>query len=52
VVTLDGSAEVKGPLAGLVATGANIVVDRMAKSFTEKLRIRCDELDPAGNGEA
>jgi carbon monoxide dehydrogenase subunit G len=43
-VNLDGSAEVKGPLAGVVSTGASLVVDRMAKSFTRELAKTCDEI--------
>ncbi|WP_210602554.1 CoxG family protein [Brevibacterium oceani] len=47
-VTLDGSAEVKGPLAGLVSTGASLVVDRMAKSFTRELAAKCDAISAVG----
>ncbi len=47
VVTLNGSGEVKGTLAGLVTTGASHVVDRMAKSFTTRLIAACAEFDPA-----
>lgn len=52
LVTLDGEAEVKGSLAGLITTGASLVVDRMAKSFTQKLITTCDELDPADRRDA
>lgn len=46
-VVLAGGAEVKGALAGLISTGAALVVDRMAKSFTTKLISTCDELAAA-----
>lgn len=44
MVTLDGGAEVKGALAGLVSTGATLVVARMAKSFGQKLIATCDAI--------
>lgn len=53
IVTLDGSADVKGPLAGLVTTGASLVVSRMARSFTAKLITTCNEIAGAGvNGSS
>lgn len=44
-VTLEGGAEVTGALAGLISTGATIVVTRMVKSFTNNLVLRCAELE-------
>ncbi len=47
IVTLDGGADVKGALGGLITTGASFVVDRMAKSFATELIAACAALDSA-----
>lgn len=44
-VTVAGGAEVTGALAGLVSTGASIVVARMVKSFTKNLALKCAEVE-------
>ncbi|MGW3614990.1 SRPBCC domain-containing protein [Micromonospora sp. NPDC005163] len=46
-VVLDGVVELNGQLAALVTTGAAVVVDRMTRSFTEKLTATCAERDPS-----
>lgn len=46
-VVLDGVIELNGQLASLVTTGAAVVVDRMTRTFTEKLTATCAERDPA-----
>ncbi|UDY23932.1 hypothetical protein LH076_01130 [Nocardioides sp. Kera G14] len=49
-VALDGVIELNGQLASLVTTGAAVVVDRMTRTFSEKLEATCAERDPATAG--
>jgi carbon monoxide dehydrogenase subunit G len=41
IVVIDGENEISGKLAGLVESGAKIVVKRMAAEFSERLAARC-----------
>ncbi len=45
-VVLDGVIELNGQLASLVTTGAAVVVERMTRTFSEKLTATCAERDP------
>jgi uncharacterized protein len=47
IVVINGENEISGKLAGLVESGAKIVVKRMAAEFSERLAARC-----AGAGAA
>ncbi len=47
-VVIDGIIELNGQLAGLVTTGAAVVVDRMTRQFAAQLAVACAERDPAG----
>jgi hypothetical protein len=40
-VTVDGEAEISGKLAGVIESGASIVVHRMAGEFADNLARRC-----------
>jgi carbon monoxide dehydrogenase subunit G len=40
-VTIDGEAEISGKLAGMIESGASIVVKRMAGEFAGNLAERC-----------
>ena len=51
-IVLDGVIELNGQLAALVTTGAAVVVDRMTRTFTEKLTATCAERDPATRAAA
>jgi carbon monoxide dehydrogenase subunit G len=42
-VTVDGTVEVSGRLAGLIEGGANIVVKRMSADFAQRLAARCSQ---------
>ncbi|MGH8938530.1 MAG: SRPBCC domain-containing protein, partial [Actinomycetes bacterium] len=46
-VVIDGDVDITGQLASLITTGANVVVDRMTRSFAEELTQACAEQDPA-----
>lgn len=46
-VVLDGVVELNGQLAALVTTGATVVVDRMTRSFAERLSATCAARDPS-----
>lgn len=45
-VRITGENEIAGKLAGLVESGAKIVVRRMASDFAEKLAARCNQTNP------
>jgi carbon monoxide dehydrogenase subunit G len=47
-VLLKGENEIAGKLAGLVESGAKIVVKRMTASFAQKLAARCAEITQGG----
>jgi carbon monoxide dehydrogenase subunit G len=47
-VVIDGVIELNGQLAGLVTTGAAVVVDRMTRQFAAQLAVACAERDPEG----
>lgn len=47
-VLLKGENEIAGKLAGLVESGAKIVVKRMTADFSEKLAARCTEISQGG----
>ena len=40
-VAIDGEVEISGKLAGLIESGASIVVNRMSNEFADKLARRC-----------
>lgn len=41
-VTIDGKVEISGRLAGMIESGASIVVNRMSSEFADSLTRRCD----------
>lgn len=45
-VLVEGENEISGKLAGIVESGAKIVVKRMAADFAEKLSARCATMKP------
>lgn len=45
-VLIDGENEISGKLAGLVESGAKIVIKRMAAEFSERLAARCGGSSP------
>jgi carbon monoxide dehydrogenase subunit G len=46
-VAIDGGAEISGKLAGLIETGAPIVVGRMSSEFADNLANRCADVASA-----
>jgi hypothetical protein len=40
-VAIDGEVEISGKLAGMIESGASIVVGRMSREFAENLAKRC-----------
>ena len=47
-VTVDGNVEISGKLAGMIESGAPIVVKRMSSEFAESLARRCAGATAAG----
>ena len=46
-VVIDGQVDITGQLAGLITTGATVVVDRMTRQFAAELTATCALRDPA-----
>jgi carbon monoxide dehydrogenase subunit G len=50
-VTIDGGAEISGRLAGVIESGAPIVVGRMSSEFANNLAKRCATLAGAASAQ-
>jgi len=49
-VAIDGEVEISGKLAGLIESGASIVVSRMSSEFADSLAKRCASVTAAATG--
>ena len=52
-IVIDGENEISGKLAGLVESGAKIVIKRMAREFSERLaaRVAGENAKPSGGSQ-